>query len=687
MEIYHVNSNTEPPWRAALFLHRGSFISSQFFTWLKAGRVAEQWMRSATRWFRPVTIQCFNLLTPNRYLSGNFAPVQSSRPLTPCTFEGKIPADLAGGEYVRNGANPLANGDLGRDAHWFDGDGMLFGVLFRRVGEKGTKIEPQFVNKYLLTDVYCYAKHNPFLKRPVLLSIATLVKPAKGILSVFWSVFRPLILAIASRLPGRPAIRKISVANTNVIYHDGRALATCGSGPPLRFLLPGLETVGWFNGRRAQNERGGDRRSGFGGGGPLAFMKEWTTAHPHVDPVSKELITFHSTASKPDVRYSIVKPSQQIEPGSSTFGEAVPGITKPKMMHDFGVSAQHTVIMDLPLLLSPRNQLSGVPALHYDPRSRSRFGVFPRYAPYEVQWFETNPCLILHTANCWDTMSPATKDRTAEEVVNLLACRLTSAAAIFNPANVPAPESKPVPPEHAEEEQCRLYYYSFPLSRQPTHIRHQWALSAIPFEFPTVPADKTMTESQYVYGCSTSQSFTPALGKATKIDHLAKIDVKTLISRGIENPPQAIKGCVDTRTLHQVSGSKDRSDPIKLFKLPPGWYAQEPRFVARAQPKSEDDGWLLTYVFNESQLDEQGQCREDAQSELWIIDAKTMKDVVAKVRLPQRVPYGLHGSWFSEEEILSQKPHESVRDVSTVVTAKRGGIAEGVRDVVERWIG
>ncbi|KAI6784556.1 carotenoid oxygenase [Emericellopsis cladophorae] len=632
------------------------------------------------------------------YLSGNFAPIHSTLPLTPCAYEGEIPLDLAGGQYVRNGANPVTNEDLGRDAHWFDGDGMLAGVLFQRRTQRADDgsgsveaIEPHFVNQYLLTDVYCYAKHNQSLARPLLPSIATLVSPASALLHVMWSIFRAVALAMVSRFPGRPTIRKISVANTNVVYHDGRALATCESGPPLRFLLPTLETIGWYNGRRAQREEDADERSGFGGEGPMAFMREWMTAHPRVDPVSKELIAFHSTFAKPYVRYSIVKPSISKEATPpSTFDQPVPGISSPKMMHDFGVSSHHTVIMDLPLVLDPMNQMRGLPPLHYDSSSRSRFGVFPRYAPHQVKWFETNPCLIFHTANCWDTttlMNKATMQR--DTVVNLLACRLTSAATVFNPANIASPEVKAVQPEYAEEEQCRLYYYAFPLSESQVQIRHQWALSAIPFEFPVVAADRAMGECRYVYGCTTSKSFTVALGKAAKIDYLSKIDVRTLIARGVEKPPQTIKGSVDTRNVQQVVASKDPHDPIQLFAMPPGWYAQEPRFVPRTTDGGrEDDGWLLFYAFDEAQLDAQDKAGDDATSELWIVDARTMKDVVAKIKLPQRVPYGLHGAWFSEDEIRGQRPHEGVRALGAISAAKAADSLVGqVRDRLERWLG
>ena len=216
----------------------------------------------------------------SRYLSGNFAPVQQVLPLTPCSYIGNIPQELAGGEYVRNGGNPVTNEALGRDAHWFDGDGMLSGVSFRRCGEKGA-MQPEFVNQYILTDVYLSSKTSSFLKTPILPSIATLVNPMSSLITIILRIFRTIILVILSHLPGsQQAIKKISVANTSILYHDGRALATCESGPPMRIALPGLESIGWFNGETNQGEARQYSGSGFGGGsGLLAFMKEWTTAH------------------------------------------------------------------------------------------------------------------------------------------------------------------------------------------------------------------------------------------------------------------------------------------------------------------------------------------------------------------------------------------------------------------------
>lgn len=565
---------------------------------------------------------------------------------------------------MRNGGNPVMNEDLGRDAHWFDGDGMLSGVAFRRA-EDG-RIQPEFVNQFILTDVYISTLTTPSLRLPILPSIATLVNPASSLFLIILRIFRTIFLVLLSHLPGsQQAIKKISVANTGLLYHDGRALATCESGPPMRVALPGLETVGWFDGRKTEGEPVTEEvsRDAFGGKGLFGWMKEWTTAHPRIDPITNELILFHSTFVAPFVHYSII-PSiynkNSLAPPPRLVNAAIPGIKSANMMHDFGVSLTHTVIMDLPLSLDPRNLARNEPVVSYDPSYRSRFGIFPRWQPDSARWFETSPCCIFHTANTWDEVSPITSQTTA---VNMLACRLTSASLVFSAGNVVAPMPKRTTVEK-EEEQCRLYYFRFDLASLSTSniITHQWALSAIPLEFPSLRDDVSMTNAQYIYGCSVSDStFGAALGGAAKIDSLVKIDAHTLIARGMFNPPTPITGCVDMRTVFEILASNDPYDPIQIFQLPSGWYAQESRFVPRANGVSEDDGWILSYVFDESQLDGYGNAPSSAKSELWIIDARHMKTIVARVMLPHRVPYGLHGNWFSEEEIRNQRLIETIR--------------------------
>lgn len=636
-------------------------------------------------------------IRPHPYLTGNFAPIHQTQPLTPCKYSGTIPDELYGGEYVRNGGNPVTNEVLGRDAHWFDGDGMLSGVAFTRTSNG---VQPEFVNQYILTDVYLSSISSKHLKTPILPSIATLVNPLSSLFRIICLVFRTLALVILSRLPGSPqAIHRISVANTGFLFHDGRALATCESGPPMRIALPGLETVGWYNGKKAEGESDGEDGPGFGGHGLVGFMKEWTTAHPRVDPQTRELILFHSTFFPPYVHYSIIPATHPpiaattpFETPTRLLNAPVPGITSAKMMHDFGVSLRHTVIMDLPLSLDPINLVKNRPVVAYDPIAKARFGVFPRHSPQQVRWFESDACCIFHTANTWDDTSiHRITGQANTTAVNMLTCRLTSASLVFSAGDIAAPQlTSPVSGQEQEPEQCRLYYYQFSLNAADSnHITYQFALSAIPFEFPSTREDKAMSATKYVYGCSTSEgTFGAALGRAVKINCLVKIDAETLIKRGKKDPHMApVIGCVDTRTVEEILGSSVSGDPISIFQLPPGWYAQEPRFVARRDACHEDDGWLLTYVFDESQLGPDGECLPDAVSELWVIDARDMKTVVCRVELTQRVTYGLHGSFISEQQVKSQRPIETIRGLKQLNTEHHaGGRWSGVRDWTERLL-
>jgi len=66
-------------------------------------------------------------------------------------------------------------------------------------------------------------------------------------------------------------------------------------------------------------------------------------------------------------------------------------------------------------------------------------------------------------------------------------------------------------------------------------------------------------------------------------------------------------------------------------------WCQEPIYVPRPGAEAEDDGWVLTIVYD-SAAD---------RSELVILDAKNMGEE-ATIKLPFAMPPGLHGSWTSE---------------------------------------
>lgn len=54
------------------------------------------------------------------YLAGNFAPVFNEYISYPCdVIAGAIPSVLEGGQYVRNGGNPIFPPEAGRHYHWY----------------------------------------------------------------------------------------------------------------------------------------------------------------------------------------------------------------------------------------------------------------------------------------------------------------------------------------------------------------------------------------------------------------------------------------------------------------------------------------------------------------------------------------------------------------------------------------
>ncbi len=67
-------------------------------------------------------------------------------------------------------------------------------------------------------------------------------------------------------------------------------------------------------------------------------------------------------------------------------------------------------------------------------------------------------------------------------------------------------------------------------------------------------------------------------------------------------------------------------------------YGGEALFVPRSGSAAEDDGYLLDLLMDAE------------KAELIVIDARTMIEL-ARLHLPQRVPFGVHATWLSTEEI------------------------------------
>ena len=70
-----------------------------------------------------------------------------------------------------------------------------------------------------------------------------------------------------------------------------------------------------------------------------------------------------------------------------------------------------------------------------------------------------------------------------------------------------------------------------------------------------------------------------------------------------------------------------------------GGMGSEPVFIKDPNGSAEDDGWVLSYVYQP----------EVDKSEVVIIDSRAFESgPIARVHLPVRVPYGFHGNWVPD---------------------------------------
>jgi carotenoid cleavage dioxygenase len=169
--------------------------------------------------------------------------------------------------------------------------------------------------------------------------------------------------------------RRASVANTHVIGHAGRILALEEAHFPYQ-LSPELETLGCLD---------------FGGKLTSAF-----TAHPKLCPETNELHFFGYSPVPPFLVYHVLDAQGDLVHSAEI---EVPGAT---MMHDFIITREHAIFMDLPVVFDVAKMASGAPPIAWDESYGARIGILPRFGSNpDVRWFEIEPCYVFHAMNAF----------------------------------------------------------------------------------------------------------------------------------------------------------------------------------------------------------------------------------------------------------------------------------------------
>ncbi len=257
------------------------------------------------------------------------------------------------------------------------------------------------------------------------------------------------------------------------------------------------------------------------------------------------------------------------------------------MMHDFAITANYTIFLDLPLTFRLERLLAGEPLFQFEPELPARFGILPRYGDNStVRWFELPSCWIWHTVNAYED---------GDEIV-LLACKAPSTNLLTLPLG---PEGGSAPASSADV--AHMHRWRFHLANGSVQ---EEALDDQSCEFPRVNDRLIGQPTRYGYAALQPESSLESIGA---FEGLVKYDFRTGRSQ--------------------------------QHTLKPHQYCGEGVFAPRPNGKSEDDGWLLTLAhdYNEN------------RSELLLFDARHLNAApLARVLLPKRVPFGFHGLWVPD---------------------------------------
>jgi len=341
---------------------------------------------------------------------------------------------------------------------------------------------------------------------------------------------------------------RASVANTHIVNHAGKTLALVESSLPYE-ITNDLETVGAydFDGKLANS----------------------MTAHPKICPSTGEMHFFgYGNIFAPHVTYHRADADGQLVVNRPLEVKAL------TMMHDFALTPNYVVFMDLPIVFNLEVAMSGSGDMPYrwDDSYGARLGLLRRDDPHgEVRWLEIDPCYVFHVANAYETAS-ADGDALVLQAVRYP--ELWRQDGGFDADGV-------------------MWTWTVDLRRGTVTERQ---LDDRVVEFPRIDDRLATLPARYAV----------SVGSGSLLRH----DLRT-----------------GEAAEHRFGGADAPGGPGEAVFVP-----------STSGPADESSGWYLGYVYDPAR----------DGSDLVIIDASDFTGPpVARIKLPQRVPYGFHGNWIA----------------------------------------
>jgi len=278
--------------------------------------------------------------------AGYFASRRFEASIVDCEVEGQIPADMDGA-FVRVGGDKLYPGPHKQDGPNGDGYVSMFRFKNGKVDYSAKWVRTERFGNELAAGRPLYGWYrNPYDDDP---AVADIMHPQRR-----------------------------TVSNTAPLAHAGRLFALKEDGLPYELDPQSLETIGaWdFHGR---------------------YKSQTFTAHPKIDPVSGDLITYGYEATGPATDDLFIYTIDRAGHVAREWRVKVPYVS---MIHDMALTQKHMIFPGGGMVTSLERLEQRKIHWAWDPTKPSYVGILPRDGDAkDMRWFFGPKRNMVHTFN------------------------------------------------------------------------------------------------------------------------------------------------------------------------------------------------------------------------------------------------------------------------------------------------
>ena len=302
------------------------------------------------------------------------------------------------------------------------------------------------------------------------------------------------------------------------------------------------------------------------------------SAHMKVDEATGEMLFFNYSKHAPYMHYGVVDRHDQLV---HYVPIPLPG---PRLPHDMCFTEHYAILNDFPLYWDPELLKQGKHVVKFHADQPSRFAIIPRRGqPQDIRWFEAAPTFVLHWLNAYEEGDEIILDGYFQEE--------------------PEPKNFEGAPKGYERMMSYLDQY-----KMKTRL-HRWR-----------------------FNLATGQTSEQRLDDRT-------LEFGMINQRYAGRPYRYIYSAVQVPGWFLFNGYVKHdllTGASWQIALPDGQYASEAPFAPRINAVDEDDGYLVTFITNET----------TQRSEALLIDCKRFTDgPVCRIELPHKLCSGTHSCW------------------------------------------